>query len=131
MAPHPDPSHIPGQCPLDTVLRLLMGPWTTYAIWLLQNQGPLRFGELKARMGKISSKVLTERLRQLEAAHLITRTYVATIPPQVTYALTPRGYELKDVLDAINTIALRWQQEDVQHHSAATHAKEPLAEANL
>jgi DNA-binding HxlR family transcriptional regulator len=102
----------PGQCPLDAVLRQLMGPWTTYIIWLLETDGPLRFGVLKARMPKISSKVLTDRLRQLEAAGLVSRTYVATIPPAVTYALTARGHELRDVLAAINTIALRWQAED-------------------
>ena len=89
-----------------------MGPWTSHIIWLLQTEGPLRFGELKVRMGRISSKVLTERLRLLEASHLLTRTYVATIPPAVTYALTPRGQELKSVMHAINIVATRWQAED-------------------
>lgn len=106
---------LPGQCPLDAVLRLLMGPWTTYVLWLLQTEGPLRFGQLKARMGRISSKVLTDRLRQLEAAHLITRSYKPTIPPSVTYTLAARGDELKDILDAINRLALRWQSEDEAH----------------
>jgi len=105
-------SHTPGQCPLDTVLRLLMGPWTTYVLCLLQTEGPLRFGQLKARMGRISSKVLTDRLRHLEAAQLITRTYAPTIPPAVTYAMAARGAELKDVLDGINQLAVRWQSED-------------------
>ena len=104
--------HTPGQCPLDTVLRLLMGPWTTYILWLLQTEGPLRFGQLKTKIGRISSKVLTDRLRHLEAAQLITRTYAPTIPPAVTYAMAARGAELKDVLDGINQLALRWQSED-------------------
>jgi DNA-binding HxlR family transcriptional regulator len=107
-----EPGHVPGQCPMDAVLRLLMGPWTTYIVWLLETQGPLRFGEIKARMPAISSKVLTERLRHLEAAHLVSRDYRPTIPPQVSYALTPRGHELKHVLDGISTIAQRWQAED-------------------
>lgn len=101
----------PGQCPLDAVLRLIMGPWTTYILWLLQTKGPLRFGQIKAEMGRISSKVLTERLRQLEASKLVTRTYTPTIPPSVTYALTARGHELKGVLEGINDIARRWEDE--------------------
>lgn len=109
-------AHVPGAevgtCPMDAVLRLLMGPWTTYIIWLLETQGPLRFGEIKARMPAISSKVLTERLRHLEAARLVSRDYRPTIPPQVSYALTPRGHELKGVLNGISSIALRWQAED-------------------
>jgi len=102
----------PGQCPLDAVLRLIMGPWTTYILWLLQTKGPLRFGQIKAEMGRISSKVLTERLRQLEASKLVTRTYTPTIPPSVTYALTTRGHELKGVLEGINDIARRWEDEN-------------------
>jgi DNA-binding HxlR family transcriptional regulator len=71
-------------------------------------------------MPAISSKVLTERLRHLEAASLVNRDYRPTIPPQVSYALTPRGHELKSVLDGISTIALRWQAED-----AATRTDPP------
>jgi DNA-binding HxlR family transcriptional regulator len=104
--------HVPGQCPMDAVLKLLMGPWTTYIVWLLETQGPLRFGEIKARMPAISSKVLTERLRHMESAGLVSRDYRPTIPPQVSYALTPRGHELKGVLDGISLIARRWQAED-------------------
>ena len=107
-----EPAKTPGQCPVDALLRLLMGPWTTYIVWLLETHGALRFGEIKARMPAISSKVLTERLRHLEAAHLVSRDYRPTIPPQVSYALTPRGHELKGVLNGFSQIALRWQAED-------------------
>ncbi len=104
--------HQPGKCPMDAILRLLMGPWTTYILWLLESEGPRRFGELKAGMPGISSKVLTERLRQLEAAGLLHRDYKPTIPPAVTYSLTARGHELKSVLHGLNEVALRWSSED-------------------
>ncbi len=101
-----------GTCPMDSVLKLLMGPWTTYIVWLLETQGLLRFGAIKARMPAISSKVLTERLRHLEAARLVSRDYRPTIPPQVSYALTQRGHELKGVLNDLCVVALRWEAED-------------------
>ena len=101
-----------GCCPMDDILRLIMGPWTTYILWLLETDGELRFGELKARMPKISAKVLTERLRMLEGAGLVHRDYEPTVPPTVTYSLTARGHELKNVLKGIHTLALRWQHED-------------------
>jgi DNA-binding HxlR family transcriptional regulator len=101
-----------GKCPMDALLRSIMGPWTTYIIWVLETEGTLRFGELKARMPGISSKVLTERLRHLEATGLISRTYKPTVPPAVSYALTPRGHELRGALSAINEVALKWQAED-------------------
>lgn len=99
-------------CPVDAVLRLLMGPWTTYILYVLRNQGPRRFGELKREINGISAKVLTERLRMLEDARLVHRDYRATIPPQVTYSLAPRGEELNPMLDMVRDIALRWRDED-------------------
>ena len=97
---------------MDAILRTLMGPWTTYILWLLASEGPLRFGALKALMPEISSKVLTERLRHLESSGLVHRDYRPTIPPAVTYSLTARGVELRDVLEQLDRIALRWQEED-------------------
>ena len=99
-------------CPMDGLLRTITGPWTTYLLWVLGTEGPLRFGVLKRRAVGISPKVLTERLRHLEAAGLVARTYVPTVPPQVSYALTDRGRELQAALDALATIAVRWEREE-------------------
>ena len=57
----------PVGCPMDSLLRLLMGPWTTYILWVLRSNGPTRFGELKRKVPGVSAKVLTERLRMLGA----------------------------------------------------------------
>jgi len=102
----------PLACPLDSLLRLLMGPWTTYILWVLSTKGPLRFGVLKREIPGISSKVLTDRLRMLESAGVIYRDYKPTVPPQVTYGLSDRGKELRQVLDALNDISRRWDEED-------------------
>jgi DNA-binding HxlR family transcriptional regulator len=102
----------PVGCPMDSLLRLLMGPWTTYILWVLRSNGPTRFGELKRRVAGVSAKVLTERLRMLAEAGVVHRQFEATIPPQVTYSLTLRGEELKGVLDQLNAVAIRWQAAD-------------------
>ena len=99
-------------CPMDYILRMLMGPWTTYIVYNLRTYGPQRFGELKRRVAGISAKMLTERLRTLEGAGLIKRDYEATIPPKVTYSLTARGHELDEVLGKLADVAIRWQAED-------------------
>src|SRR5262249_3194083 len=99
-------------CPMDQLLRLLTGPWTTYILWVLRSNGPTRFGELKRRVPGVSAKMLTERLRMLEEARVIFRHYEPSIPPQVTYGLAARGEELRDVLDKLNEVALRWRAED-------------------
>src|SRR5213078_3915240 len=110
------PEHKAGaSCPMDFILRMLMGPWTTYVLYNLKTFGPQRFGELKRRVAGVSAKMLTERLRTLEGAGLVTRDYEATIPPKVTYSLTARGHELDEV-------AIRWQAEDRTSKSAELKA---------
>ena len=99
-------------CPMDFILRLLMGPWTTYILYNLKTYGPQRFGELKRRVSGVSAKMLTERLRTLEEAGLVRRDYEATIPPKVTYSLTHRGHELDDVLGRLAEVGTRWEAED-------------------
>lgn len=115
MSPHSPPEQ--GReggpsCPMDFILRMLMGPWTTYIVYNLRTFGPQRFGELKRRVAGISAKMLTERLRTLEGAGLVRRDYEATIPPKVTYSLTKRGHELDEVLGKLADVAIRWQAED-------------------
>jgi len=114
ITPSAAPVHHEGgaACPMDYILRMLMGPWTTYIVYNLRTYGPQRFGELKRRVAGISAKMLTERLRTLEGAGLIKRDYEATIPPKVTYSLTPRGHELDEVLEKLGEVAIRWQAED-------------------
>jgi DNA-binding HxlR family transcriptional regulator len=110
--PAPEPPRTGASCPMDFILRILMGPWTTYVVYNLRTYGPQRFGELKRRVGNVSAKMLTERLRTLENAGVIRRDYEATIPPKVTYSLTDRGHELDDVLDRLAKIGIRWDAED-------------------
>jgi DNA-binding HxlR family transcriptional regulator len=117
---------------MDRLLRVLTGPWTTYLLWVLTSNGPTRFGELKRRVPGISAKVLTDRLRMLEQAGVIDRAYEETIPPKVTYSLSPRGRELRQVLDALNAIARRWAEQDGEGADAKTgeaNAGRPAAAA--
>lgn len=99
-------------CPVGTLLNLLGGPWTFYILWILRNNGPTRFGALKRQIEGISSKVLTERLRMLEEAEIVYRTYEPTIPPQVTYGLTERSQDLVVVLDQLAAIAHKWYPQE-------------------
>jgi len=108
------------QCPMDNILRQIMGPWTTYILWVLDNEKILRFGEIATRMPDISAKVLTDRLRKLEASGLVHREYKPTVPPTVNYSLTKRGRELHMVLKGISEIAVRWDAEDREAEDRST-----------
>lgn len=94
--------------PLQRLLSILAGPWTLLLLHRLHMEGPKRFGELKRRLGSISTKTLTERLRMLEAEGWIARHYEPTIPPAVTYSITPKVLELDNVMIELNRIAECW-----------------------
>lgn len=95
-------------CPLDQVFRLLSGLWTTHIIWILGTNGPTRYGELRRLADGISSKVLTDRLRMLEAEGVLYRDVELTVPPKVTYALTDRGRKLNVGIHAFQQVANHW-----------------------
>ena len=98
------------ECPSEKLLVLLAGQWTLKILWVLSNNGPTRFGELRRKIVGVSAKVLTERLRKLEEEDIIYRDYKPTIPPQVTYGLAEQGKDLAQVLALIDKVSQKWQK---------------------
>lgn len=90
---HPD-------CPLTECMGIIGGAWTANVIWSL-SAGARRFSELRADIPKVSPKVLTTRLRELESSGVITRKVKPTSPPSVEYQLTALGEELLPAIDAL------------------------------
>ncbi len=64
----------------------------------LGNFGRLRFHELQAKLGRISPKTLSARLKEMDAAAFIRRKSFAEVPPRVEYSLTPEGRELVEAI---------------------------------
>jgi len=85
-------------CAADTLLRKLWGQWKTHVIYVLGERQACRFGVLRRTIAGISPKVLTQRLRELEADGLVWRVQENTIPPKVTYGLTETGLAVHAVL---------------------------------
>ena len=80
-------------CPTRVVLDRIGDKWTVLVIGSLVD-GSLRFSELRARIGGVAPKVLTQTLRAMERDGLLTRTVHAQVPPRVDYELTPLGASL-------------------------------------
>ncbi|WP_418319932.1 winged helix-turn-helix transcriptional regulator [Piscinibacter sakaiensis] len=90
--------------------RPTSAPTSGPAPWPVDTTGSLRFGVLKERLDGVSPKVLTERLRLLEANGLVSRQYKPTIPPEVTCGLTKFGKELGNALYSLESFARRWER---------------------
>src|SRR3954454_2084785 len=67
--------------------------------------GALRFNEFADAVAGISPRMLSERLRDLEAAGLVQRTVIPSSPPTVEYRLTERGRRLAPLIDAMREYA--------------------------
>ncbi len=111
----------PHPCPIHSLLELLTRPWTLHILWMLSTNGPARFGVLQKQVDGISSRVLAERLRGLERKGFVFRHYEPTIPPSVTYGITPRMKDIEKVLHELEHLARKWNLEEppVAHRAAA------------
>ena len=95
-------------CPrFHRAVELIGRRWTGAIIQVLLPQ-PRRFNELLGAIPGISDRLLTERLRELEAEGIIRRDVLPGAPVRVTYQLTDCGRELREPLAAIGHWAERW-----------------------
>ncbi len=76
--------------PIELSLDIIGGKWKLPILWKLQEK-ECRYGELYKSLGKITHKMLTTQLKELERDGLITRKAYNVIPPKVEYSITPRG----------------------------------------
>lgn len=100
-------------CPrFETAISILSQRWTGLIIYQLLS-GPQRFSKLTEVIG-ISGRLLSERLKNLEAQGLVTRTVYPETPVRIEYELTEKGRSLKPVMDEIQSWSQEWIEETAQ-----------------
>src|SRR5262245_37359136 len=111
----------PPSCPLTLCMEMLAGAWAPNVIWHL-SEGPRRFGELRADIPRVSAKVLSARLRELEQRGVITRQVVPSSPPSVEYALSELGVELLPAIRAIVAVGMKLKEGAIARRPRRTAA---------
>lgn len=101
-------------------VELIGSRWTGAIIQTLL-QGKTRYAALKAAIPDITDRMLSERLRSLEAEDLVTRWVIAATPVRVEYELTDKGRSLENALREISTWANRWIPADSGHDEGAVN----------
>lgn len=99
-------------------IELIGGRWSGALIQLLLN-GPARYCALKEAVPDISDRMLSERLRELEAEGIVERLVVPESPVRVEYRLTPKGEALEPTLKALG----KWAERYVEPSKPASTAK--------
>ncbi len=95
-------------CPIVNAMELLSKRWVIIVIHKLL-RGPLRFFSEIENSLQISGKILSERLKELEALGFIDRKMYPEVPVRVEYMLTEKGLALEPVIEEIRKWSLQWE----------------------
>jgi len=102
-------------------MDVLSRPWNGLVMALLEEAGPLRFSEIREKLDAMGDRMLSARLKELEARGLVERTVAPGPPVRVTYALTDLGRGFGEVHRALG----RWGEK----LTAASRARPPRTRA--
>jgi DNA-binding HxlR family transcriptional regulator len=109
-------------CSVELVLEVIGGKWKGAALYHLLD-GTKRFGELRRELPRVTQRMLTLQLRELEADGLVHRQVYAEVPPRVEYSLTEFGRTLEPLILMMKT----WGKTHRDRLVANRHAPESNA----
>ena len=97
------------QSPVELALHVIGGKWKMPILWRL-HQREWRYNELHRDLMRVSHKMLTQQLRELEQAGLLTRTVHPVVPPHVDYAITDLGRTALPAIEALRTWGMAYRR---------------------
>lgn len=102
-------SSLPHCCPrYHEAVELIGRRWTGAILEILLQAGSLRFSELAASVPELSDRMLSDRLKELEARGLVERAVYSGPPVRVEYSLTRMGAALGPAVGELKSWARRW-----------------------
>lgn len=107
--------------PVEFAMDRIGGTWKMPILWRLKDK-VMRYSELKKAIPRITHKMLTSQLRELEEEGFITRKVYAVVPPKVEYSISPRGQKAIAIIEAIRQYGIELMKE-FGVDSAETKAK--------
>ena len=104
-------------CPVRNVIARFGNKWGLLILLVISENNPIRFNELNRLIPDVSTRVLSNTLKTLEADGLITRTMYPQVPPRVEYSLTATGSSLIPIILQLTV----WAQDSQNKKDSATH----------
>ncbi|MDE6257158.1 MAG: helix-turn-helix transcriptional regulator [Muribaculaceae bacterium] len=102
-------------CPVRNVVARFGNKWALLVILVLSENEPIRYNELGRKIPDISSRVLSNTLRVLEADGLIHRRFYQEVPPRVEYSLTDTGHSLVPIIIQLTEWAQNNMKTIIEH----------------
>lgn len=97
--------------PVEFAMDRIGGTWKMPILWRLKDK-IMRFSELKRSMPKITDKMLTTQLRELESYNFVSRKVYPVVPPKVEYSITERGMRSIQIIDTIREYGMSLMKEE-------------------
>lgn len=111
-------------CPVRNVVARFGNKWALLVILVIDENGTIRYNELGRKIPDISTRVLSNTLRTLEADGLVNRTYYQEVPPRVEYSLTPTGRSLVPIIMKLTEWAQANMKTITAHRNAYASGRE-------
>lgn len=101
--------------PVEFAMDRIGGTWKMPILWRLKDK-TMRYSEMKKAMPRITDKMLTTQLRQLEEEGFIHREVYPVVPPKVEYSITEKGKTAIPIIDTIRQYGLKLMDDEGIEH---------------
>lgn len=105
-------------CPVRNVIARFGNKWGLLVILVISENEPIRYNELGRKIPDISSRLLANTLRTLEADGLVNREYFPEVPPRVEYSLTETGRSLVPIILKLTEWANENMKSIIEHRNS-------------
>ncbi|WP_284139113.1 MULTISPECIES: winged helix-turn-helix transcriptional regulator [unclassified Virgibacillus] len=109
---------------VEVAIDAMVGKWKPIILFHLMENGTMRFNELRRKIPKITQKMLTSQLRELESHSIVNRKVYPQVPPKVEYSLTEYGEKIIPILNSMQ----EWGSSHKEHLKELNNNNDQTAE---
>ena len=99
--------------PFAYAVSLFNGKWKMHILFWLWKKEVMRYSEIKRELGKVTHKMLSTQLKELERDGVVIRREYPQVPPKVEYSLTEKGQSIMPILQEI----CKWGHEHIPENA--------------
>ena len=96
-------------CPLNRSMELIGGKWKIMLLCVMDQEGQIRYGELKRKVFGITNTMLANSLKEMEETGLVERHQFNEMPVRVEYSLTDKARSIVPILLELK----KWGEENL------------------